>query len=389
MTCILIKLFVKDYNNLSSPKVRTDYGILSGTVGLIINLLLCLTKFLIGSVTNSISITADAMNNLSDAGSGIISLIAFKLSGKPADREHPYGHGRLEYISAMVVSLIILIAGFEFAKSSFEKILKPSPINYSSTFLVLLVFTILAKLWLALFYRKIGKRINSPSLLAVFFDSLGDAAATSVSLISLLFSAFSDLNVDGYAGLIVSLFVFAAGIRILKETIGPLIGEPPSEELIKKLTERIISYPGVLGIHDLMIHNYGEQRNFGSVHVEVAADEDIIKSHNEIDLIEREIKRDFGIDLVIHLDPVILNDERADSFRAILLKILTSINPYYSIHDFRVVDSASHTNLIFDLLVPFDCKESNSEIKKNIQNKIDEQHENVFVIITVDRGYSK
>ncbi|HRT82965.1 MAG TPA: cation diffusion facilitator family transporter, partial [Oscillospiraceae bacterium] len=303
MTCILIKLFVKDYNNLSSPKVRTDYGILSGTVGLIINLLLCLTKFLIGSVTNSISITADAMNNLSDAGSGIISLIAFKLSGKPADREHPYGHGRLEYISAMVVSLIILIAGFEFAKSSFEKILKPSPINYSSTFLVLLVFTILAKLWLALFYRKIGKRINSPSLLAVFFDSLGDAAATSVSLISLLFSAFSDLNVDGYAGLIVSLFVFAAGIRILKETIGPLIGEPPSEELIKKLTERIISYPGVLGIHDLMIHNYGEQRNFGSVHVEVAADEDIIKSHNEIDLIEREIKRDFGIDLVIHLDP--------------------------------------------------------------------------------------
>lgn len=387
MTSLLVKLFIKNRDDVNDPNVRTKYGALSGCVGIFINVLLCCVKFAIGSFTNSIAITADAANNLSDAGSSAVTLIGFKLSGKPADKEHPFGHGRTEYITAFIVSLLIIFMGFELFKTSVEKIITPEEVKYSLASAIILGLSILLKLWLALFNNKLGKKINSAAMTAAFKDSLSDILATSVTLACLILSKFTDKDIDGYPGVIVSVFVFVSGLGILKETISSLIGKPPSKELVDEIEKRLLSYDGVEGIHDLMIHDYGPGRLFGSVHVEVPANVDICISHDIIDNIEKEIKEQMGIVLVIHLDPIVVDEESVTALKNLVEEIVIGINPEYSIHDFRVVESPSHTNLIFDLVIPYGHKQSREKIADLVAQKIQEHNKTYFCVITVEHSF--
>lgn len=387
MTTLLVKLFIKDCDKVNDPKIRTKYGILSGGVGIFINIVLCCIKFAIGFFTNSIAITADAANNLSDAGSSAVTLIGFKLSGKPADKEHPFGHGRTEYITAFIVALLIIFMGIEFLKSSVEKIITPEPVKFSLASAIILGSSILLKLWLAVFNKKLGKKIDSAAMTAVFKDSISDMLATSVTLGCLILSKYTDKNIDGYPGIVVSLFVLFSGFGILKDTISSLIGKPPSKELVDKLENKILSYDGVEGIHDLMLHDYGPGRLFGSVHVEVPSNVDIMVSHDIIDNIEKEIKEQMGIMLVIHLDPIVVDEEAVISLKTVTEKIVNEINPEYSIHDFRVVKSPSHTNLIFDLVIPYGHKQSREKIADLVSQKIKDYNSAYFCVITVEHSF--
>lgn len=387
MTFLLIRLFIKNHNDVNDPNVRAKYGILSGGIGIFVNVLLCCVKFAVGSFTNSIAIVADAANNLSDAGSSAVTLIGFKLSGKPADKEHPFGHGRTEYITAFIVALIIIFMGFELLKSSAEKIVNPEPIRFSVASAVILGLSVLLKLWLAVFNKKLGKKIDSAAMTAVFKDSISDMLATSVTLACLIVSNYTDKNIDGYPGVVVSAFVLASGIGILKETISSLLGKPPSKELVDEIENKILSYGGVEGLHDLMIHDYGPGRLFGSVHVEVPSNVDIMVSHDIIDNIEREIKEQMGILLVIHLDPIVVDVEAVTSLKNVTQKIVTDINPEYTIHDFRVVESPSHTNLIFDLVIPYGHKQSREEIADLVSQKVKDYNSTYFCVITVEHSF--
>jgi len=369
--------------------IRTQYGVLSGFTGIAVNVLLCIAKFVTGYFTNSIAISVDAANNLADAGSSVINLLGFKYAGKPADEEHPFGHGRVEYVAALAVSFVILIMGIELAKSSVTKIFSPEDVVFSYLSAAVLIITMLVKLWLAFFYRNIGKRIQSPQMIAVVTDSFSDIAATGAALLVLIASKFTDVHIDGFIGLIVSVFVFSAGITIVKNTIGPLLGEPPDEDFVKKVEERILSYDGVSGIHDLILHNYGPGRLLGSVHAEVPADSNMMKSHDTIDLIEREIRQDFGIELVIHMDPVVVNDEHIDLLHAMVLDIVLEIDENLAIHDFRVVDGPTHTNLIFDLVVPYNYKIIGSKLTEMIAKKLANVNSRMFAVITVEQSYIK
>jgi len=351
---------------------------------------LCIAKFITGALTQSIAITVDAANNLSDTGSSIINLLAFKFADKPADEEHPFGHGRLEYISALIVSIIILIVGVEFAKSSITKIIKPEPVVFSYLAAGILIMTMFAKLWLAIFYRSVGKRITSQAMSAVVLDSLIDIGATGSTLIALIVSKFfPTIHIDGYIGLVVSVFVFSAGIGIIRNTIGPLLGEPPDVEFVKNIEKKILSYDGVLGIHDLMLHNYGPGRVFGSVHAEVPADNNIILSHDTIDLIEREVKQEFGIELVIHMDPIVVDDEHIDRLHALVLDMILEIDDKLAIHDFRVVDGPTHTNLVFDLVTPHKYPVSSSKLIQEVSEKLSKLNNKYYAVITVEQGYTK
>lgn len=387
MTNLLVKLFIKNPDDVKNAKTRENYGILSGIVGIICNILLAVSKLIVGTVSSSISITADAVNNLSDAGSSVVTVFGFKAAGKPADDEHPFGHGRLEYICALVVSFLVLLMGFELIKSSVEKILNPVSLKFSWPAIIVLLISICVKLWLAFFNRNLGRRIKSPAMEAVVADSLSDTAATAVSMISLIFAAFTDIPLDGYMGIIVALFIFASGIGILKDTVGPLLGESPSPELVKSFEERILSYDGVVGVHDIMIHNYGPNRSFASAHAEVSADEDIMKSHDTIDLIERDIYREFGIFTVIHLDPIITDDERISELKERVTGVVKAIDERLSIHDFRVVEGPTHTNIVFDLVKPHKFQMKDFEIKKLIERKVKEIDENYFTVITFEYSY--
>ncbi len=389
ITNLLIKLFVKDYQNTVSTVVRTRYGLLSGSVGIAVNLLLFTAKIITGSVTGSISIVTDAVNNLSDAGSSIVTLLGFKLSDKPADEEHPFGHGRIEYIAALIVSFIIVIVGVELAHRSFDKIRDPDPVTFSYLASAILISTMAAKLWLAFFYQNIGRRINSPAMKAVVADSLSDIAATGSTLFVLVFSRFNSFPIDGYIGLAVSVFVFLAGIGIIRNTIGPLLGEPPDEDFVKSIEEEILSYDSVIGIHDLMLHNYGPGRVFGSVHAEVPANMDIMISHDTIDLIERKIKKDFGIEMVIHMDPIVVDDEHIDRIHALVLDMVLEIDESLAIHDFRVVDGLTHTNLVFDLVTPHNFPMKSSRLIQEINERLTRLNEKYFAVITVEQGYTK
>lgn len=387
MTGLLIKLFIKNHEDILNPKVRTDYGILSGVVGILLNAVICLMKFIVGFASGSIAITADAVNNLSDAGSSAVTLFGFKISNKPADKEHPFGHGRVEYITSLIVSFIVLFMSFELAISSFEKIFDPQPVKYSTVSVVILCVSILGKIWLAFFNNKLGKKIDSSAMRAVVKDSLGDIAATSVTLIALVLSKYTDINIDGYLGIFVSLFVFWAGFSILKEATGTLLGKPPTPEFVKDLQDKILSYDGVLGIHDLMLHDYGPGRLFGSVHVEVASDVDVSISHDIIDNIEKEIFENLGVLLVIHMDPLEVNTEKVNIIRESVLSVVKSINSEYSIHDFRLVESPSHTNLIFDLVIPYGHTQSREEIAGIVSKKIKELDSKYCCVITVEHSF--
>lgn len=388
MTKLLIKLFVKDAENVKNVKVRENYGILAGAVGIFCNVILALSKFLIGTFTNSISITADAANNLSDAGSSVVTVFGFKAASKPADDEHPFGHGRLEYICALVVSFLVLMMGYELIKSSIDKIMNPVPLKFSWPAIAVLILSICVKLWMAFFNKSVGKRINSPAMTAVVADSLSDTAATSVSMISLICAAFTDIPLDGYMGIIVAMFIFASGIGILKDTIGPLLGESPSPELVKEFQDKILSYDGVVGVHDIMIHNYGPNRIFASAHAEIPADADIMQSHDTIDLIERDIYKEFGIFTVIHLDPIVTDDEKVLELKKSVTEIVKNIDDRLSIHDFRVVFGPTHTNIVFDLVKPHKFQMKDSQLKNLIESEVKKIDERNFIVITFEYSYT-
>lgn len=388
MTDLLVRLFVKDSDNISNPKVRGRYGILSGCAGIVVNVILFLAKFLVGTVTNSIAITADAVNNLSDAGSCAVTVFGFKMSSKPADEGHPFGHGRIEYITAMVVSFIVLFMGFELLTQSIDKIRNPEDVTFNLVGAIIIAVSIFGKLWLALFNRKLGKKINSPAMTAVVADSLSDIAATSVTLIALVLSNFfPSLHIDGWLGIIVAGFVLKAGYGIFKETLNSLIGEPPTKETVEKLEAKILSYEHVTGIHDLILHNYGPDKFFGSVHVEMPSDFDVLYSHDIIDNIERDVMAEFGILLSIHYDPVEVNNARVNELKIIAESAVKRISEELSIHDFRVVDGPSHTNLIFDVVVPRKFSLSNDDLMAEISSEISKNGTNFFAVMNIEYAF--
>ncbi len=386
LTNLLIRLFIKDYENTEDENVRIRYGTLSGTVGIVLNIILSVFKMIFGALTKSISIVADGANNIFDAVSSIISLVGFKISGKPADDEHPFGHGRVEYISALTLAFFILIMGVELIKSSFERFTNPETVIFSVPAVIVLVFSIFAKIWLALFNRKIGKTINSVAVDAVVTDSIGDTAATTCSLIALIASKFTDFPVDGIMGIIVAFIVIYAGIGIIKDTLGPLLGEPPEKETVDRLVELILSFDGVVGIHDLVLHSYGHSKIYGSLHAEVPAEIDIMHSHDTIDLIERNVKAKLGIDISIHMDPII-NDERTHDLKSTVSDIVSGICENATIHDFRIVDGPTHTNLIFDAVLPRNSVYSEQDFKNIVDATVKQLDERYFTVINIDRDY--
>ena len=384
----LVRLFVKDSERTHSAVVRERYGMLSGITGIIVNVLLAAAKFIIGTASHSIAITGDALNNLSDAGSNVVTLVGFRMAGAKPDKEHPFGHGRIEYVAALVVGFIVEMMGFELIKSSIEKIKNPEPSVFSWAACAVLLLSIGGKIWLALFNRFLGKRIDSPAMSAVVADSISDTAATASTLLALILSQFTSFPVDGVFGIVVALFIMYSGIGILKETIGILLGTPPSKELVDSLRSFILSHDGIIGIHDLVIHSYGASKFFASVHAEVPSTADILKAHDTIDLIEREVLKKFSIQLVIHMDPLVVNDERVDELHSLVAAQCRKIDPALQIHDFRVVDGPTHTNLIFDLVIPFDFKYSEKQTKELLSKKIREQNENYYAVITTESSYS-
>lgn len=383
----LVKLFIKDSENTKSTVVREKYGILSGVTGIIVNVILAAAKFLIGTMSRSIAITGDALNNLSDAGSNIVTLVGFKMANAKPDKEHPFGHGRIEYVAALVVGFIVELMGVELIKTSIEKIKTPEPAVFSAAAVIVLLLSMTGKIWLALFNRYLGKRIDSPAMTAVVADSISDTVATASTLLALVLSRFTSLPVDGIFGIVVALFIMYSGFGILKESVGIILGTPPSKELVDELKKFILSHDGIIGMHDLVIHSYGATRTFASVHVEVPSTIDILKAHDTTDLIEREVQKRFGIQLVVHLDPLVVNDERVDELHSLVIGYCREIDPSLSIHDFRVVDGPTHTNLIFDLVVPFGFKYSEKQTKELLKEKIQSENENYFAVITAESSY--
>lgn len=383
----IFSLFVKDYKNTNDEAVRHRYGILGGTVGIILNILLFVFKILAGVFTRSISIVADAFNNLSDAGSSLITLIGFKLAGKPADHDHPFGHGRFEYISALFVSVLILFMGFELAKSSVGKIINPGSVFLGTASVVILIAAVLTKGWMFLFNRKIGKTINSQSLIAGAKDSLSDSVATLAVLISLVVSHIFSINIDGYAGLAVSVFILYTGVGAMRDAISPLLGSTPDEELVKGISDTVMSHSEIVGIHDLVIHNYGPTRFMLSLHAEVPADSDILRIHDTIDIIEKEISYKFACDAVIHMDPIETDNDIITHTRERVNSIVKGISDKLSIHDFRMVSGDTHSNLIFDITVPFEFEMSDKELINEIQRAVSEYNKAYYVVITIDKNY--
>lgn len=387
MSQILVKLFIKNYNDTKNPTVREKYGYLGSVTGIVVNIILALAKYLIGSVTHSIAITADAINNFSDSVSCVITLISFKMANIKPDKEHPFGHGRIEYVAALIVGFFVELMGYELIKSSVEKIKNPEDVVFSVPAAIVLVISIGGKLWLALFNRYLGKKIESAAMSAVFTDCIGDITATTVTLIALIMSIFTDLPIDGYMGILVSVFILYAGFGILKESIGIILGRPPSKELVDELVAFIMSHDEILGIHDLVIHSYGETRIFASVHTEIAADGDLLQAHDTIDTIEKSVMEKFGIELVIHMDPIVTNDERVEKHYQIVHKTIKEFDDALEIHDFRVVEGHTHTNLIFDVVIPHRYKLNDKELKQELTKLIQSKNSDYCLVITVDNCY--
>lgn len=388
MQTILIKLFIRDSENVTDLKVRDSYGTLGCVTGIAVNLILAIAKYFAGVVSGSISVTADAINNLSDAGSSIISLIGVKLSSKPADKDHPYGHGRVEYVSALAVSFVVLLMGIELFKSSVDKIINPAPVNFSWVSLIILVFSILAKLWLGFFNRSLGKKINSAPMMAVMKDSFSDCLATGVALTAIIVSAFSDVSIDGYLGIVVACFIFIAGFNILKDTMADLLGKPAEKGFTEEIERKILSYDKIVGVHDIIIHDYGPGRKFASAHAEVSSRDDIMEIHDIIDLAEREILNEYGLIISIHTDPIVTDDEKINQLKEMTINVVKEISDEMSIHDFRVVDGPTHTNLIFDLIVPHKFHLNNDQVRNLIDEKLSKIDERYFTVITVEHAFN-
>ena len=388
MTDLLSRLFIKNHNDVSDGHVRRAYGTLVSIVSMLLNILLFAAKFTVGTIFGSVSITADAVNNLSDAGSQIISFISFRISAKPADREHPFGHARIEYVASMIVSFLILLIGVELLKESVAKILSPEPPERSWVAAAVLGLSILVKLWLGVFNKKIGKRIDSSVMRATAADCLSDALATGAVLIStlilLLFPSVT-LNLDAYMGVIVAILILIAGVKILNETKNSILGEAPSDEIVKQITEVVQSYPDVLGIHDLTVHNYGPGHVIAALHVEVDGKIDVFHTHDVIDNIERQLRRERSIEATIHMDPIVTDDDAVNKLRQRTVEAVCEIDPSLRIHDFRFVAGKTHSNLIFDVVVPFEIKRSDEEIRRAVEDRISRLDPSYFTVLTIDR----
>lgn len=386
----LVKTFVKNSDNIKDTKVRNAYGTLGGVIGIIINSLLFLIKFSVGMIVGSIAISADAFNNLSDAASSVITIVGFKMANKPADAEHPFGHGRIEYLSALVVAFMVMLVGLQFVKSSIERILNPTTITFDLIPFILLLVSIGFKVWLAMFNKFIGNRINSSALKAAATDALGDVFTSSTVVISFLLAKFTDFPLDGYIGVIVALAILYAGFNLVKETLNPLLGEAPDPELVSDICEKILSYEHITGVHDLIVHNYGPGRVIASIHAEIPANIDIMEIHNAIDKAEREVSRELNIHLVVHMDPIcVITDEIKDAWDCVE-KILRKYPEIKSMHDFRVVGEGDIKNLIFDIVVdPTNIKSKSNENKLigEITDSIKSEHPQYRSVITIDYDF--
>ena len=385
MTDLILRIFVRDHNNTEDPAVRDKCGRVAGAVGIVTNFLLFLMKIIVGTVFHSVSVTADAVNNLTDSGSSVVTLIGFKMASKPADEKHPFGHARIEYLSGVIVSFIVIFLGLQLGMSSIEKILTPEENALTPVALVVLVISILAKLWQCLFYRKVGRMIKSESVEATSKDSRNDVIATSVVLLGAVITMLTGVNLDGYMGAAVALFIVFSGVQLTISTADPLLGQAPEGELVQTITEKMLSYPGIIGMHDLAVHNYGVGRCFASAHCEVDAKNDILVSHDLIDNIERDFSRDLGIHMVIHLDPVIVGDARTDALHCKVQSLVTALYPTVTIHDFRVIWGVTHSNIVFDAAVPFAVKDSDAVITQKLEAEIQKLDPDYRTVVTIDR----
>lgn len=385
MIQLLARVFIKNQEDVENPKVRQAYGVLCGTVGIVLNILLFAGKWLAGFLSGSIAITADAFNNLSDAGSSVLTLIGFHLSGQKPDQKHPCGHGRMEYISGLFVSVAILIMAVELIQSSVHKLIHPEAIEGSPLILAILMVSVCVKVYMAYYNKKIGKKINSAAMAATAADSMSDTIATSAVLFSTVISMAAGVNLDGWCGLLVGVFILYSGVQALKDTVDPLLGQAPDKALVEQIQSLVTSYPVVQGIHDMMIHDYGPGRRIVSLHAEVDAKGDILKIHDEIDNIERKLRETLNCHATIHMDPVEADNEEVRKLRLQTAKLIAGMELNLSIHDFRVVKGETHTNLIFDVVVPFECPLKDSEVIEKIEEGIQQYPGNYYAVIQIDR----
>ena len=387
MIKLLTKLFIKDHENVANAAVRRAYGTMCGLYGIFLNLLLFAGKYFAGVVSGSVAITADAFNNLSDAGSSIITLLGFAIAGKKPDLDHPFGHGRAEYLAGLALSAVIILMGFELAKSSFDKILHPDPINTGLLPALILVCSILVKFYMCLYNRSVGKKIHSAAMQATATDSLSDSVATAVVLLSMGISYFFHVNIDGYAGLLVAVFIVYAGFNAAKDTVSPLLGQAPDPEFVQQVADIVTAHPEVVGIHDLVVHDYGPGRMMVSLHAEVRGDGNIFALHDAIDTAENELKDRLGCIATIHMDPIEADNSEVSQMRTAVLAKVKELDHVISIHDFRMVPGPTHTNLIFDAVVPADYPESDEELAANIRQQIHQAWPDRYAVVTIDHSY--
>jgi cation diffusion facilitator family transporter len=387
----LVNRFIKNPNDTKSEKVRTAYGFLGGIIGIVVNILLFLVKLAVGFFTGSIAVTADAFNNLSDAASSIITIVGFKMSNKPADEEHPFGHGRVEYISALIVAFMVMLVGFQFIRASFERVLSPTVINFDAVPFALILISVVVKIWLSKFNKYIGIAIDSSALKASSFDALGDVITSSCVALSLLVANWTTFPIDGYIGILVAAFILYSGFTLVKETLNPLLGEAPDAELVENIKSGILEYEYVSGVHDLIIHNYGPGKCMASIHAEVPANINIVKIHDIIDKAEKELSSKLNIYLVIHMDPINVDDEEINQTKEELISVLKEFSMVQSIHDFRVVGEGEHKNIIFDAVVDTSIRlstEDETKLKQDICKGVKRTYPNYNCIITIDKDFT-
>ncbi len=387
MTNFLVRKFIRNYKNIKDINVRNSYGEFAGIVGIICNTILFFMKIIAGTMFGYVSITADAVNNLSDASSSVVSLMGFKMSGKPADEEHPYGHGRYEYLSGLIVAVLIMVIGVELLKSSVEKVIFPSEVEFSLIAVIVLVLSIVIKLWLALFNYSLGKKIKSATLKATGADSRNDVIATIAVLSAILISYFSGIQLDGIMGILVSLFILYSGIGIIKDTLDPLLGRAPEREFVEEIRRKILTYPGVLGTHDLLIHDYGPGRQFASVHIEMAAEGDILETHDILDTIERDFNKE-GLNMIVHFDPIVTSGDKVSNLRTWISEKIAQIDSNLTIHDLRAVTCKTHTNIFFDCVVPSDFNMTEEELNEKICKLVSDEYPSYKCIITFDKSFA-
>ena len=383
----LVRKFIKNYQDTKDANVRTSVGKLSGIVGILNNLFLFVIKFVIGTIVHSVSIQADGVNNLTDAGSNIISILSFHLSNKPADKDHPFGHERTETITSLFVGILILVLGFETAKESISKVIHPGSIDFRLASVIILLVSIIVKFWMYTYNKKLSKTYDSSLLEATALDSISDVCGTTAVLVSTLLSPVLHFNLDGYMGIVVSGIIIYGAYGLLRDMINSLIGEAPDPELVHNIVDTIMAHPAILGVHDMMIHNYGPNKIFASAHVEVDSSKDIFETHDHIDNIEREVKENMNIDLVLHMDPVKVNDPETELYRAKVVEAIHQINPKWGFHDFRIVSGPTHVNLVFDLVIPFEEKYTQEEIEAMLLKHI-QSNKKIYLVLTIDHPYA-